>query len=427
MGKKRERSLKRSQARKRPCPSKSTSRKESDLNYISKYDYVIIGDLMYVRPYVFEFKANFKQRWKHKTIFEVFCQEFKHAESDYWAKEFKEGRILCNGARVGENVIWDDGLEVVHIVHRHESAVLSQKIEIAHNHEHFLVVSKPPSIPIHPCGTYRRNSLQFILKSFYNSGHLYAVHRLDKETSGLVIFAKTPEYASRFSCEIKEHKVRKTYLAGVRGIFPKHITECSEPLYWHKREMKAFIRSDGVEAKTLFKTLSSNISEGTSVVECKPVTGRTHQIRVHLAHLGYPIVNDHLYGSSSSTDSNSAISSHQNTSSVTLLDSEFKEQSDEIERSQTYRACEWSRETYAKKGRHLTHIEEGHALSCSNCPQVTNVKNVEVQAMYIHLHALKYESEEWSFEVPLPKWMKQEKESDKEDERSGNTKSCIVT
>lgn len=428
MGRKRSRAAVDSRMKKRiRVPAKKQN--ETDLDYISEHDYVRIGDFLYVRPYVFEFRTNFKPRWRHQTIHDVFCQEFKHTDSEYWTKEISEGRVLVDGKAIYKGTLWDDGMEVVHVVHRHESAVLSTPIKIACNEEGYLVVSKPPSLPIHPCGTYRRNSLQFILKAFYNTGKLLAVHRLDKETSGLVILAKNSSFAAQFSAEIKEHKFRKTYLAEVHGFFPLSISECVEPLAWNKREMKGSVSSEGLEAKTSFKRISVNAKTNTSIVECKPLTGRTHQIRIHLTYLGHAIVNDPLYGTHPARATTTLVSQvASDPQKVSLNDPGFRDESQSRDLRRTYLATEWSKRSLEQNGKHLSCAEEGHVLSCSNCPQVTNAKNVEVQQMFIHLHALRYESENWSFEVAPPLWIsKDKKESVTENsDTMGIRQSCDV-
>lgn len=401
-------------ARARPAkPNKRMRQKkpESDLDYISEHDYVTIGDLRYVRPYVFEFRTNFKPRWRDQTILSVFSQEFKHTDEHYWLKEIDGGRVQINGRPVSENTVWEDGIEVVHIVHRHESAVLSSAIRITSDEDGYIVVSKPPSLPIHPCGTYRRNSLQFILKAFYGTGKLLAVHRLDKETSGLVILAKTPEFAAKFSTEIKEHKFRKTYLAEVHGSFPMEPVICQEPLFWDKREMKSFVRPDGADTMTTFKLVSYDKRSATSIVECSPLTGRTHQIRIHLAHLGFPIVNDPLYGDHNLRARTSHVSQGggEDPTSITAHHSVFRDTETSCSSRRSYLACDWSRRSLEVHGRHLSCVEEGRELFCTNCPQITNMKNVAVQQMFLHLHALKYESDNWSFEVPPPPWVRNSK------------------
>lgn len=386
--------------------SQSKLDRKTDLDYISPDDYVTIDDLMYVKPYVFEFKANFKPRWTGKKVFEVFRDEFRHADEDYWESEFQNGRVLVNNVPVSKKTVWTDGMEVEHVVHRHESAVLSSKIHIAHDDVGYMVVSKPPSLPIHPCGTYRRNSLLFILKALYGTGKLSSVHRLDKETSGLVILAKDSENASKFCEEIKAHKVRKTYLAEVEGTFLKGHVVCEESILWDKREQRASVHPEGLEAETSFRFVKYKKDCNTSIVECMPKTGRTHQIRVHLTHLGYPIVNDPCYGGKSIISSNNEDKdwNKRKAISLSLKHERFRETDDVINYRRENTLSKWIQQHYQKTGRSLTLLEEGNQLGCTNCPQVVNVKNVEVKDMYIHLHALKYESSNWSFQVPHPIW-----------------------
>lgn len=411
-------------ARKRPRIHR-TKAPENDINYISKEDYVQLDNMLYVRPYVFEFRTNYKPRWAKKTVFQVFCDEFRHAESGYWEREFLDHRVLCNGEPINTQEVWQDGYEVIHLVHRHESAVLAPTIHIAEDHEGYVVVSKPPSYPVHPCGTYRRNSLQFVLQAFYGFKNLRSIHRLDKETSGLVILAKDAHHAKMLSEEIRERKVTKTYLAEVNGIFPRGAQHCNDAIYWDKRQMKSFVREDGVAASTTFTRISVDMLKGTSFVECKPLTGRTHQIRVHLAHIGFPIVNDPLYGTGDSFEGEPIFSSDRDPNSISLHHNCFKGEDIVNNQRKTYMACEWSKRRLEIDGKHLTSLEEGDILSCSNCPQVTNIKNVGHKAMYIHLHALKYESENWSFEVPTPPWFSGQLMKHKEPERKGWT--CVMS
>lgn len=388
-------------------PRGSGRPQDSDYDFITSHDYVTIGNFTYVRPYVFEFKCHFKPRWRNRTIFDVFVEEFRHAGRNYWLDEFKNHRVLADGTPIDQTSLWVDGLEVVHVVHRHESAVLASPIHIALDHDGFIVVSKPSSMPVHPCGTYRRNSLQFLLRAFHGYGPLLCVHRLDKETSGLVILAKTAEFAARFTEEIKQHKFIKTYVAEVVGLFPDTINECSEPLVWDKREMRASVSKQGLEAKTEFSVLVRDSERNTSVVECQPLTGRTHQIRIHLAHIGFPIINDPLYSCESPTV-NDTPSVAEDLSTITLHHEKFREENpldDDVRPSN--KVCGWLQTARRKSNRMLSPLEEGVALGCSNCPQITNSKNVATNAMAIHLHALQYKSENWTFEVPPPPWMYQ--------------------
>lgn len=178
-----------------------------------------------------------------------------------------------------------------HYQHRHEPPVIDQPIDIIFEDAELLVIDKPGSIPVHPSGRFFQNSILQILE---NEKHLqlYPLYRLDRLTSGLLMFGKTPAVAKEFQKKLETST--KKYFARVLGNFPHESISVEQPIKCldHVKHVWG-VAPDGQYSLTKIKLIST--TGKTSLVSCKPITGRTHQIRIHLHWLGYPIVNDPNY------------------------------------------------------------------------------------------------------------------------------------
>jgi len=396
--------------RKRQRPSNNSSNTKSSketiaenesniITSICKLKELIRGDtrrLRIVHPYPYTFETFAKARWVDRSLLDVFHEEFGSYPKLYYEAAIQEGRITVNQQRTATHYLIQGGDVIRHTVHRHEPAVAvavadndndddHQLLKVVFESQDILVVDKPSTMPIHPCGAYNFNSLFSILENSSSRKKLYTVHRLDRLTSGVTIIAKEPHVAKRLGkCITDRTSCEKIYLARVKGKFPLHYqnaktrflncetngvpchfgetilpTNCSENLiitenyninaahgfwitdaannpkdnvtleqlsqlsntvddilaganqfYWlHLAcpcriaqpkigicEAGDFTKDGSKPAQTSFAFIAYDAQTDSSIVLAKPLTGRTHQIRLHLQYLGHPIANDPNYG-----------------------------------------------------------------------------------------------------------------------------------
>ncbi|XP_035887648.1 RNA pseudouridylate synthase domain-containing protein 2 isoform X2 [Phyllostomus discolor] len=181
-------------------------------------------------------------------------------------------------------------------VHRHEPPVTAEPVRLLAENEDVVVVDKPSSIPVHPCGRFRHNTVIFILGKEHQLKELHPLHRLDRLTSGVLMFAKTAAVSERIHEQVRDRQLEKEYVCRVEGEFPAEEVTCKEPILVVSYKVGVCrVDTRGKPCETVFQRLSYN--GRSSVVRCRPLTGRTHQIRVHLQFLGHPILNDPIYNS----------------------------------------------------------------------------------------------------------------------------------
>ncbi len=174
------------------------------------------------------------------------------------------------------------------------------KLDILYEDEWLLVVNKDAKMPVHPSLHYYENSLSNGVRYYYDINKIRKkirpINRLDKDTSGIVIFAKSEYIQDNIKILLKEYiAVTENEFANSKGIIDKPIARKEKSI------IERCIRQDGDKAITKYqvlKTFKIN-NQILSVVKCNLITGRTHQIRVHLSSIGHPIVGDTLYGNES--------------------------------------------------------------------------------------------------------------------------------
>jgi RluA family pseudouridine synthase len=166
---------------------------------------------------------------------------------------------------------------------------------VLHEDEEFIILSKPAPLPVHASGRYNRNTLRNILNLVWFPCRPHIVHRLDANTSGVMVLCKRKRVATIVQKQFENRLVGKTYLAKVHGHPSADKLLCEASIAREAGDGGIYlIDTDGHEASTAFEVLQ-RFEDGTSLVRAFPRTGRTNQIRAHLWHLGFPIVGDPAY------------------------------------------------------------------------------------------------------------------------------------
>lgn len=175
-------------------------------------------------------------------------------------------------------------------------------LDIVYEDDLFLMVNKPVGMLVHSDGTNTTKTLNNIVQAYYQKQQVSCpvrpLHRLDVETSGIVIYCKLPFFQPLCDDLLKRKEISRIYLALVQGNLPKKEYIIKQPLARDRHDARKMrISKQGSDAWT--KVIRKKSGDSYSLVECHLRTGRTHQIRVHLASIGYPILSDALYGTPS--------------------------------------------------------------------------------------------------------------------------------
>lgn len=251
-------------------------------------------------------------------------RKFTYHSRTVWQKEISAGRILLSGKKVKPGIILREGDQVVYQIENKTEPPVRTDYKILFEDEWLVAVDKPGDLPVHPAGIYRKGNLLTLLQESGRFQELYTIHRLDRETSGVILFAKNQKTASKLSGLFSSGNIQKFYITKVWGSFPASVSGYGILKFDDKSkirkkrkflplEKKKFISKQNLLLETetsleeevsltYFRRIKSDRIETSnhynisSYVLCKPITGRMHQIRATLYGLGYPLFGDKLYG-----------------------------------------------------------------------------------------------------------------------------------
>lgn len=230
------------------------------------------------------------------SLVEYCAGRFTYFTRDQWSQEISDGKCLLNGIvaddpammlKGGETLAWD-GSSIV-------EPEVDRGITILYEDEWFIAVNKTGNLPVHPSGRYYHHTLTALLENRHGR-RVYPVHRIDRETSGVVLLAFDGKSVSQLARALSAGT--KEYLALVHGVFPDGETVVDLPLGQDNdstidKKRKAWPGGTETAVTRFCRILTV---DDISLVRCFPETGRLHQIRTHLQSAGFPIIGDKLYG-----------------------------------------------------------------------------------------------------------------------------------
>ncbi len=240
--------------------------------------------------------VNVSAKYDRWTLGDLLADQFPQISREEWERRCAEGRFVSYGGKVrGADHVVRAGERILQIFPPAVEPDVATGIRIVHDDEAVVVLEKPAPLPMHASGRFHRNTLQHLLNQVYEPKFLRPVHRLDANTRGLVLFARTRHFCRLLQRQFIEGKVEKIYRTTVQGWPEWDEKTCEsaisvEPVGPGGRT----VDEDGLPAKTEFKVVE-RCDDGTARLEAELGSGRTNQIRIHLWELGFPVKGDPCY------------------------------------------------------------------------------------------------------------------------------------
>ena len=240
--------------------------------------------------------VNVAAKYDRWTLGDMLADQFPQILPEEWERRAAKGRFVSYGGKQrGMDHVVRAGERILQVFPPEVEPDVAKGIRIVWDDEAIVVLEKPAPLPMHASGRYHRNTLQHLLNEVYAPKFLRPVHRLDANTRGLVLFARTRHYCRLLQRQFLEGKVEKIYRVRVQG-HPVWEAKVCESAISAKPSGPGgrVVDEEGLAARTDFNLIERS-ADGTALLEARLGSGRTNQIRVHLWELGLPVAGDPCY------------------------------------------------------------------------------------------------------------------------------------
>jgi RluA family pseudouridine synthase len=234
---------------------------------------------------------------RKENLLDFLLRKFRYLDSEEWLENIHEKRLMVDGKRSIPSQLLKNHQEILYLRPDFLEPEVDSSFEKIFEDEYLVAFNKSGNLPTSPSGKYYKNTLVNLAKKKFGWEKIYTLHRLDRETSGVILFAKQKKTAQKMAQMFRQKQARKIYKAVLENELPSEEVYVTMPIGPDPKSsirIKQGVSLFGRPCSTYFRFLK-NLNQ-RCLVEISPLTGRTHQIRVHSNYLGCTVTGDKLYG-----------------------------------------------------------------------------------------------------------------------------------